>query len=297
MEVNSSRIGVFDSGMGGLDIAAAISRHLSQEDIVYFGDNARVPYGTKSASVVKSYTYEAADRLAQQGIKALVIACNTASAVVDFAHLESVLGVPVFGMIEAGISACNALLQDRAEYLTHVAILATPGTIRSEAYQSALASAYPKLKIAAIPCPLFVPLVEMGWEEHELSRVLVKAQLQEHYEKFKALVDRHGNEEALYLLGCTHYPMMQEAILGGISLLDRGVFHCLDGAESVALLLKARLEREGLLRPAPPQQIGKRIAYFSDDPHRPSAAELASRFWKRRGGVGEMIIKHAESRE
>ena len=293
MEQKSAGVGIFDSGMGGLDVAAAISRLLPKEEIIYFGDNARVPYGTKSAEVVRGYTYEAAERLVQRGVKALVIACNTASAVIDRDHLESQFGVPVFGMIEAGLAACRSYIAPQNSLVSYVTVLATPGTVRSRAYQNLISKHFPQVHISALPCPIFVPLVEMGWEDHSLSARIVEAQLREHMTKLSDVLCRDQRAEAIYLLGCTHYPMMRESIAQGVSLLDSGPFHCIDGAESVAELLKARLEREGLLNDRSDQRVVERVAYFSDDPYRPAASELASRFWRRRGGVGKILIMSA----
>jgi glutamate racemase len=298
-------IAVFDSGMGGLDVAAAISRALPSEDIIYLGDNARVPYGTKSASVVQQYTMEAAHWLKAKGIKALVIACNTASAVMDQAKLESELSVPVLGMIEAGVSAVQTgpILFEPPKRLV---VLATPGTIRSQAYQVALKTQYPQVEITSVPCPLFVPLVEMGWERHPLTPKMVEAQLMEHRRLLEPVINRPGDEEVIYLLGCTHYPMMSQSISEGISLVDSAPFRCIDGAESAASMLRQILGERGLLRVnftdddsssqqrheiSETRDLGARYAYFSDEPSHQAAIELALRFWQNRGGVGELSIQ------
>lgn len=283
-------IGVFDSGMGGLDVAAAISKILPHEQLIYLGDNARVPYGTKSASTVRSYTKEAAYWLVQKGIKALVIACNTASAAINVLSLEQELNIPVFGMIEAGIKAYESEVEAQENIdLRHlqVVILATPGTVRSQAYQLALNQKYPNLKVLAFPCPIFVPLVEMGWESHLLVPQLVEAQLLE--DKENDWWNSNEMKHTIYLLGCTHYPMMRESIISGLERLSYHSFSCIDGAQSVAHLLKETLEFRGLLRQAP--EGLSHYAYLTDDPiHSQSAVDLALRFWQNRGGVGSLQI-------
>jgi glutamate racemase len=284
-------IGVFDSGMGGLDVAAALSKTLPNERLVYLGDNARVPYGTKSASMVRTYTHEAAHWLLQHNIKALVIACNTASAVVDMTALERELEIPVFGMIEAGVQACAEQIISQGDVDPNIVILATPGTVRSNAYQEALINRFPKLSQLAIACPIFVPLVEMGWENHSLMPQLVEAQLTEGQRKQQPWANLASTKHTIYLLGCTHYPMMRDSIIMGLNRLHQTPFSCVDGAQSVAFLLKSRLGKLALLN----QKVGpnRHTAYLTDDPNSTTAVELALRFWRKRGGLGELTIQSA----
>ena len=299
------RIAVFDSGMGGLDVAAALSRVLPKEQLVYLGDNARVPYGTKSAEMVRSYTYEAANRLLEHNIKALVIACNTASAAVDISALAQKINIPVFGMIEAGVLACQTLINTRPNLPYEIITLATPGTIRSQAYQSALKSSFPQATQKAIACPIFVPLVEMGWESHSLTTEIIKAQLAELFThdstESNDLKSHHKpkvSHEKIYLLGCTHYPMMKEAIQAALDELHNSQthlpfipFHCLDGAESVAYLVQQRLSALSLLKTE--TEHGPHQVYLTDKPNGQHYNELALRFWHKRGGLGELNIQYA----
>lgn len=286
----SGGIGVFDSGMGGLDVAAALSKILPNERLVYLGDNARVPYGTKSAKMVKNYTYEAAQWLLKYNIKALVIACNTASAAVDITVLESELGIPVFGMIEAGVMACDHLISIKQLDRPQLVILATPGTVKSKAYQEALLRQFPDLSPVALACPIFVPLVEMGWEKHSLTPQLVEAQLNDNHQT-KPWQITLESQHCIYLLGCTHYPMMKDSIIAGLSRLHKTPFSCIDGAQSVAILLKNRLEELSLLNSLSKPLVHS--AYLTDDPNSTAAMDLALRFWRKRGGVGELNIRSA----
>ena len=282
-------IGVFDSGMGGLDVAAALSQVLPNERLVYLGDNARVPYGTKSAQMVRQYTYEAAQWLLTYDIKALVIACNTASAAVDIGLLESELGIPVFGMIEAGVMACDQLVETQQLVSPQIVILATPGTVKSNAYQEALLRQFPNISPQALACPLFVPLVEMGWENHVLTPQLVEAQLIDADQHLKPWQITRDSQHCIYLLGCTHYPMMKDSIIAGIKRLHHSPFSCIDGAQSVAILLKNKLQELSLLNSQ--SDTSTHTAYLTDDPNRTAAIDLALRFWRKRGGVGELNIR------
>ena len=301
------RIAVFDSGMGGLDVAAALSRTLPNENLIYLGDNARVPYGTKSAEMVKSYTYEAAYRLLNHNLKALVIACNTASAAVDIDTLSAELKIPVFGMIQAGVLACQKAMSTKQNHSYEIVTLATPGTIRSGAYQSALNSKFPDAHQQAIACPIFVPLVEMGWETHPLSTEIIKAQLvglsnsdalPQSNSKAPNLSLAINQNERIYLLGCTHYPMMRESIEQALHELHQShdtlrsiPFHCIDGADSVSCLVKQDLQKLNLLRQS--SKSGSHSVYLTDKLNGTHSTELALRFWHKRGGLGELNIQHA----
>src|SRR3954470_17511661 len=157
-----SPIGVFDSGIGGLTVLRALIERLPQESTVYLGDTARVPYGTKSAEVVTKYSVKNAQALMEYGIKLLVVACNTASSVA-LPTLRKQLSIPVLGVIEPGAKAAAA-----ASKTGRIAVIGTPGTIASGAYQQALATERPGVTVTARSCPLFVPLAEEGWVEGEV---------------------------------------------------------------------------------------------------------------------------------
>jgi glutamate racemase len=303
-------IGVFDSGLGGLDVAAAISQVLPQERLLYWGDNARVPYGTKSPQTVQGYTYEASHQLVKRGVKAIMIACNTASAVVDLERLSREVGVPVFGMIEAGVRACINVIrasidtdirtQNASDLLlntSRIVVLATPGTVNSGAYQRALRANVPHAQISAMACPLFVPLVEMGWADHELTPRLVIAQLEESDVLERLKTD--DESPPLILLGCTHYPLMASSIEQGISEGVGRALRCIDGAESAALMIKERLNADQLLctedlahtpDASRPTLTQSHYACFTDDLKGSASLELASYFWSKRGGIGDLNI-------
>ena len=273
-------------------MAAVISAHLPRERLLYWGDNARVPYGTKSPDVVRRYTYEAASALVERGVKAIVIACNTASASVDLRALSLELNVPIFGMIEAGRLACQHALKSIGalddDVSSRVIILATPGTIRSGAYQRALTDNIPHVRISPIACPIFVPLVEMGWSDHAITLEIVSAQLRDRVDVISELLQEPHDTSMIALLGCTHYPLMASAIERGlVSVLKRSV-RCLDGASSVARLLESALSRAGLLSDTASSQ--RHSAHFTDDLRGASSSALAEHFWRQRGGVGVLDL-------
>ncbi|MBM4292004.1 MAG: glutamate racemase [Deltaproteobacteria bacterium] len=273
LPLRGAPIGVFDSGVGGLDVAAELARALPHEALVYIGDTARVPYGTRTAEEVLRFTREAARTLVGMGVKAVVLACNTASAVALEA-LRGELPVPVLGMVSAGVEAVGEWAAGGGRGA--VLVLATPGTVRAEAYQRALAAAHPGRAVHALACPLFVPLVEEGWAARPISALITAEQLRG-VEALEAPV-------GAALLGCTHYPLMRGAIGAGLtSVLGREV-PLLDGARAVARQLEALLRARALLAPpggAPPA----RALHTTSDPAR--VAALAAQFWRAR--VGEPL--------
>jgi glutamate racemase len=186
-------IGVFDSGLGGLTVASEMMRQLPAEGLIYFGDTARVPYGPKAPTTVRRYSREIASFLDREGVKAIVIACNTATAHA-LAMLRSELSVPVIGVIEPGARAAVA-----ATHTGNIGVIGTAGTIRSGAYERAIREIAPDARITAQPCPLFVPLVEEGWIGKEATRLIAQEYLQ-------PLVDAKVDTT---VLGCTHYPLLK----------------------------------------------------------------------------------------
>jgi len=207
---DSRPIGVFDSGIGGLTVIQALVKVLPHESFIYFGDTARVPYGEKSPETIVRYSLENADVLLEQGIKALVVACNTASAYALEA-LQHHCPVPVIGVIEAGIA--------RAVEQTgwgHIAILGTKGTVASGVYQRGILSHIPDAEILAISCPLLVPLIEEQLTSHPATQMIIR-----HY--LEPLRERAIDT---LLLGCTHYPLLREAIqkeIGeAVAVIDSG---------------------------------------------------------------------------
>jgi glutamate racemase len=190
---NTAPIGVFDSGIGGLTVAHEVMRQLPHESIVYFGDTARVPYGPKSPDTVRRYSREIAGFLREQGVKSIVIACNTATAHA-LTVLRDEMEMPVIGVVEPGARAAVA-----ATKRGHIGVIGTVGTIKSGAYERAIRALNPDLLVTPRACPLFVPLVEEGWTDHEATRLIAREYLETMVE---AEIDT-------LVLGCTHYPLLK----------------------------------------------------------------------------------------
>ena len=238
-------IGVFDSGIGGLTVASALSRRLPSEDIIYLGDTARVPYGTKSDRTVRRYAMECALFLLNKGVKFILIACNTASAVALDSQRET-LRVPITGVVEPGVRAAL-----RSTVRNRIGIIGTPSTIDSGAYQSRLKELSPNSQIYTKACPLLVPLAE----EDRLEGPVVDLVLKEYLSAMK-----RSSIDTL-ILGCTHYPLLKRPIgkfMGNeITLVD--------SAETAAEEVEEALLREGLLR-THGQGVFK--CYITDRPRR-----------------------------
>jgi len=207
---NSRPIGVFDSGIGGLTVVHALTRHLPHENIVYFGDTARVPYGPKSAQVVREYAAQDTDVLLEHDVKMIVIACNTVSAVaLDIVQKRA--KVPVIGVIFPGAEAAA-----RASTKKRVGIIGTVGTITSDAYPNALRQIDPAVQTFSRACPLFVPLAEEGWTDHKATEHIAKEYL------FPLTLEKIDT----LILGCTHYPLLKDVISKvlhqTVTLIDSG---------------------------------------------------------------------------
>lgn len=201
-------IGVFDSGIGGLTVVSALRHLLPNESIFYLGDTARVPYGGKSARTVQRYSIEIAGMLLEENAKAIVVACNTASALA-LPSLEQTMAAPVTGVIVPGAAAAIASTRNG-----QIGVIGTRATIRSGAYERALMSLAPDMRVTARACPLLVPLIEEGWLESEITdRVIMQY--------IEPLIAEGVDT---LVLGCTHYPLLRPAIarlLGeSITLVD-----------------------------------------------------------------------------
>jgi len=204
-----SRIGIFDSGVGGLTVQRAILDALPGLDTVYLGDTARVPYGTKSPEVVTQYSIRNARLLLAQDVEMLVVACNTASAVA-LPALRAAFEIPVLGVVEPGVRAAA-----RATRTGRVGVIGTQSTVASGAYQRALAALIPGVQVTARACPLFVPLAEEGWTDPDDEVVRLVAR------RYLAPIREAGVD--VLVLGCTHYPLLAGAIaaeLPGVTLVD-----------------------------------------------------------------------------
>lgn len=223
--MRNAAIGVFDSGVGGLTVLKSLMARLPSESTVYLGDTARVPYGTKSGEVVTRYSLANARALLEYDIKMLVVACNTASAVA-LPALEAALPIPVVGVIVPGAQAAA-----QATKSGKVAVIGTPGTIASGAYQAALTAASPSMEVYARACPLFVPLAEEGWLSGAVPRLVAEKYLGEDWIR--------GGVDTL-VLGCTHYPLLapviQIVVGASITLIDSAQAT----AERVAQVLEER---------------------------------------------------------
>jgi len=227
-------IGVFDSGVGGLTVLRALLARLPHEHTIYLGDTARVPYGTRSREVVTRYALLCARYLAAQGIKMLVVACNTVSAD-SLPVLAQTLPIPVVGVIEPGAQAAAARSRGGT-----IAVLGTPATIASGAYQSALRRLAPLAQVVARRCPLFVPLAEEGWTEGEVPALVA--------ERYLGDLRRAGADTVL--LGCTHYPLLAGVIAQAMGPTATLVDSAQATAEAVAQVLEARSidRRDGAAR-------------------------------------------------
>jgi glutamate racemase len=199
MPDNDRPIGVFDSGMGGLTVLRALLARLPNERFVYLGDTARLPYGTKSAETVQAYALQATRLLVSEGVKMVVIACNTASAVALGPLAKALSPVPVIGVIEPGARAGVAATRNN-----HIAVIATEGTVRGGAYARAVATLNADIKVVQQPCQLFVALAEEGWTEAPATRAAA-----EHY--LGPLFSRPLAPDTL-VLGCTHFPVLANTI-------------------------------------------------------------------------------------
>jgi glutamate racemase len=203
------RIGVFDSGIGGLTVLKALAAALPGHDLVYLGDTARVPYGTRSPDTVVRYSLRVASYLATQDIGALVVACNTATTwALDALRVAGEkAGIQVFGVVSPGVRAAA-----QAHHRGAIAVLGTEGTISGGAYQRGLARACAGVEVRGVACPMFVPLAEEGWVTGEIPRLTAE----------KYLGDLRGKVDTA-ILGCTHYPLLKGVIaevLPGVSLVD-----------------------------------------------------------------------------
>jgi glutamate racemase len=192
-------IGVFDSGVGGLTVVRALLERLPFENIVYFGDTARVPYGIKSVSTIEQFTGEITDFLLARGVKLLIIACNTMAAVAQHVVRERAarFGVPVLDVIDAGAAAAA-----RVSKSGHIGVIGTPTTINSNAYARRIHALAPQARVYSQACPLFVPLVEEGWLDHPVTRLTAQ-------EYLKPVLAEHIDT---LVLGCTHYPLLKSLL-------------------------------------------------------------------------------------
>jgi glutamate racemase len=242
--MNAAPIGIFDSGIGGLTVARAVYERLPCESTIYFGDTARVPYGPKSPETVRRYSLEILDWLLGQGVKAVVVACNTSTAHA-LETLQARSPVPVVGVIEPGARAAAA-----ASAAGPIGVIGTAGTIASNAYARAIDRARSGARVEQRACPLFVPLVEEGWFDHPAAELIA----QEYLDPLRA-----AGVDTL-VLGCTHYPLLKpllQRIMGPeVRLIDSG--------QETAAAVEHALATHGLTAP-PGAPVRHRFAVSDDE--------------------------------
>lgn len=243
-EVKRSPIGVFDSGIGGLTVVKRLSSTLPNESIIYFGDTARVPYGSKSNSTVIEYSIQDTKFLLQKNIKALVVACNTASSIA-IPDLKKKFDIPIIGMIEPGSRLALKKSQSKK-----IGVIGTRATVSNLAYSKEIKKINSSAQVIEKPCPLFVPLAEEGWINHKATYEVAEEYLKElREEKIDTLV-----------LGCTHYPILSEVIrkvIGSkVTLIDSGI--------ASSEVIKSELEKLDLLSDS--KKTGVQEYYVSDIP-------------------------------
>ena len=271
MKISDAPIGVFDSGVGGLTVLKALVGQLPRERFLYLGDTARLPYGTKSPETVARYALQAAATLAQRGVKCLVLACNTASAVGLSAVREHIRDVPVIGVIEPGAeAACQASRSG------HIAVIATEGTVRGGAYQDEIVRRRSDARVSAAPAPLFVALAEEG-----LCRGPIAEHVVRHY--LEPLFDSRGGASRpdTLVLGCTHFPMLADTI----RMVAGPEVAIVDSADTTARHVRRTLEAKNLLTgdgegslrllaTDAAERFARVGARFLDRPIRPDEVEL-----------------------
>lgn len=239
-------IGMFDSGFGGLTVLKAVQEKLPYEKIIYFADTARLPYGEKSAETVLRYSIENSVFLMDQNIKVLVIACNTAASV-SVEKLRKIFNIPVIGVIEPGAEKAIQVSPKGK-----IAVLATKGTIASQAYQNALKKLLPSVHVVPMACPLLVPLVEEGLITHEATKMILKEYLAPiKQEKVDTL-----------LLGCTHYPLLHTLIREEMG----PDVHIVDSAVTCADTLETILKTQKIQ--SPHQNLASHQYFVSDNPEK-----------------------------
>jgi glutamate racemase len=267
-------IGVFDSGFGGLTVLKALLELIPNAEYIYFGDTARLPYGSKSVETVARYAVEAAHYLEAHGAEVLVIACNTATALA-LDRITAAAHVPVVGVVEPGAEAAASISKNKK-----VVVIGTEATVSSHAYRTALETR--GLEAREKACPLLVPLVEEGWVEHPVTEEVARIYLNE------AFADGFHNADAL-VLGCTHYPLLKP-LLHRVAPAHVSI---VDSAESTARAVAGRLQ--ALLPPAGVQEERRaqpRIKFFATD-----SVEKFRRLGERFLGHAIEDVQHVDLKE
>lgn len=225
LKADKLKIGVFDSGFGGLTVLSALINLMPDADSIYLGDTARLPYGSKSRETIARYAVSSAKFIEEQGADLLVVACNTATALA-LEDVEAALSIPVIGVVEPGAAAAKASASEGA-----VLVLATAATVQSHAYSKALSAV--SLESHEKACPLLVPLVEEGWTDHHVTDEVIKIYLNEALSA--------APSTTTLLLGCTHYPLIEPAIRRVLGTLNHPL-QIIDSAQATALATKALID-------------------------------------------------------
>lgn len=239
-------IGFFDSGIGGLTVLKEVFSLLPEENTLYLGDTARVPYGIRSAETVIRYSFENTDFLVSKGIKLLVVACNTASAV-SLEEIKKRLHLPVIGVIEPGSRAAVRATRNRK-----IGVIGTEATINSSAYSRTIREMDSGIEVFGLPCPLFVPLVEEGFTDDEVAEMVAERYL-------KDLIVKGIDT---LVLGCTHYPLLKGVIS---RVMGEGIV-LIDSAKETALEIRDTLVRDGM--PSKAGRESSRMFFVTDSPER-----------------------------
>jgi glutamate racemase len=239
-------IGVFDSGVGGLTVVKQLMKEMPNEDIIYFGDTARVPYGTKSESTIMKFSIENVLFLLNFDVKLIIIACNTSSAI-GLPFLNKYFSVPIIGVIKPGAKAAI-----RATKNGRIGVIGTHATITSGAYEDEVRSVNPKIKVFSRSCPLFVPLAEEGWANDGIVGAVAR----------KYLSGLKQKRIDTVILGCTHYPLLRNAIGGALGKSVK----LIDSAEETAREAKDLLEERGDKYQG--KRAGRTRFYVSDAPEK-----------------------------
>jgi len=273
-EIRSLPIGIFDSGVGGLTVYRALHERLPNEHFVYLGDTARVPYGTKSLATVERYAVENARFLEAHGIKLLVVACNTASALA-LPAIRQAIKVPVIGVIDPGAQAAVAAAERKP-----IAVIATEATVQSGAYTVAIEKIDPALEVIERACPLFVPLAEEGWAE-----TAVALEVAGHY-----LRELAAKEVGALVLGCTHYPILRNVIR---QTVGRHVT-LIDSGEAAAGQVEQLLHRQALGRESHQWLAARQLCDDLDHFYVTDAAARFSKVAERFLGVAPTVLEAVE---
>ncbi|MDO5096806.1 MAG: glutamate racemase [Peptostreptococcaceae bacterium] len=242
MNKKNRAIGVFDSGLGGLTVLKEISKVLPNEEIVYFGDTARVPYGPRSSETVTKYTFQSINFLLENNIKAIVIACNTASAR-SLAQAQERYNIPIIGVIKPGAKGALQVTENN-----RIGIIGTEGTISSRAYEYEILRRNENAKVYSKACPLFVPIVEEGWANSKVAELTAR--------EYLSYFD--GKDIDTLIMGCTHYPILHDTI----HKVTEGKIKLVNPAVETALRIKYLLEKNDLLND---NQGNNRHKFFVSD--------------------------------